>query len=350
VLLTPLVLSSWCPARVRSREVMDDIFPSPITPGTPLRTQGWEAALLSTAHEAWSSVAAVVPRSGVSGRSLHHAYSFCNKLTARYSRSFHLASSFLPAGKRRAIRALYAFCRTADNIVDTPGTDSERDLAAWRRGILSPDPPAGDLLAIAWADAHHRYCIPHRLMEQLIDGVAQDLNRARYRTFDDLAAYAYGVASTVGLMSMQIIGFSGEEAIPFAVKLGVALQLTNILRDVGEDWQMGRVYLPADELEEFGLSDADLAAGRVDARWRALMRFQIERNRRLYAEAWPGISMLHRDGQFAVAAAAELYRGILDDIESHEFDVFHRRAHLHTWRRLRMLPGLWWRARRGLSL
>ena len=348
--LTHFVLSSWHPARVRSREVMDDIFPSPRTPGTPLRTQGWEAALLSMAHEAWSSVAAVVPRPGVSGRTLHHAYSFCNKLTASYSRSFHLASSFLPAGERRAIRALYAFCRTADNIVDTPGSDCERELAAWRRRILSPDPPASDLLAVAWVDTRLRYCISDRLMEQLIDGVALDLSRVRYRTFEDLAGYAYSVASTVGLMSMQIIGFSGEEAIPFAVKLGVALQLTNILRDVGEDWQMGRVYLPADELEEFGLSDADLGAGEVDDRWRALMRFQIDRNRRLYAEAWPGISMLHRDGRFAVAAAAELYRGILDDIESHDFDVFHRRAHLHSWHRLRMLPGLWWCARRGLSL
>lgn len=327
---------------------MDDIFPSPITPVTPLRTQGWEAALLSMAHEAWSSVASVVPRPAASERTLRRSYDFCESLTARYSRSFHLASSFLPGKKRQAIRALYAFCRTADNIVDMPGSDCERELVAWRRRILSPDPPAGDLLAIAWADAHHRYCIPHRLMEQLIDGVAQDLCRAGYRTFEDLAAYAYGVASTVGLMSMQIIGFSGEEAIPYAVMLGVALQLANILRDVGEDWRMGRVYLPADELEEFGLSDADLAAGRVDARWRALMRFQIDRNRRLYAEAWPGISMLHRDGQFAVAAAAELYRGILDDIESHDFDVFHRRAHLHSWRRLKMLPGLWWRARWGL--
>ena len=118
----------------------------------------------------------------------------------------------------------------------------------------------------------------------------------RYHTFGELTTYAYGVASTVGLMSMHIIGFAGEQAIPYAIKLGVALQLTNILRDIGEDWRAGRLYLPMDEMAAFGLSEADLDRGRVDDRWRALMRFQIERNRRLYAEANPGIALLNREG------------------------------------------------------
>ena len=144
-----------------------------------------------------------------------------------------------------------------------------------------------------------------------IDGVARDLDQARYATFDDLTAYAYGVASTVGLMSMRIIGYRSAAAIPYAIKLGVALQLTNILRDVGEDWRAGRVYLPADELAAFGLSEEDVARGQVDDRWRDFMRFQIERNRRLYAEAWPGIELLNEDGRFAIAAAGDLYRRIL---------------------------------------
>jgi phytoene synthase len=149
----------------------------------------------------------------------------------------------------------------------------------------------------------------------------------------------------VGLMSMHIIGFAGNEAIPYAIKLGVALQLTNILRDVGEDWRAGRVYVPLDELVAFGLRQADLERGQVDDRWRALMRFQITRNRRLYAEAWPGIALLSGDGRFAVAAAGELYRAILDDIEAHDYDVFHRRAHVSMWDKARRLPGIWWRSR-----
>jgi phytoene synthase len=126
----------------------------------------------------------------------------------------------------------------------------------------------------------------------------------------------------------------------------VALQLTNILRDVGEDWQAGRVYLPQDELAGFGLDEADLAAGRVDDRWRAFLRFQIERNRRLYAEAMPGIALLSQGGRLAIAAAADLYRAILDEIEANDYDVFTRRARVSGRRKLARLPGLWWQARR----
>ena len=190
-----------------------------------------------------------------------------------------------------------------------------------------------------------RYHIPLRYAEQLIDGVGRDLQQQRYSTFEDVARYAYGVASTVGLMSMHITGFAGEQAIPYAVKLGIALQITNILRDVGEDWRSGRLYLPMDEMTAYGLTEADLDRGQVDDRWRAFLRFQIERNRRLYAQARPGIALLSKDGRFAVAAASELYRGILVDIEAHDYDVFNRRAHVSAWGKLRRLPGICWRNR-----
>jgi phytoene synthase len=199
---------------------------------------------------------------------------------------------------------------------------------------------------VAWTDTRTRYGIPQRYAEQLIDGLARDLHQTRYTTFPDLATYAYGVASTVGLMSMHITGFSGPEAIPYAVKLGVALQLTNILRDVGEDWQNGRVYLPQDELEAFGLTEADLASGRMDDRWQAFLRFQIDRNRQLYAEAWPGIALLDPDGKLAIAAAARFYEAILDDIEANDYDVFKRRAHVSAWGKLRLVPSIWWQSRR----
>jgi phytoene synthase len=146
-------------------------------------------------------------------------------------------------------------------------------------------------------------------------------------------------------MSMHIIGFAGEQAIPYAIKLGIALQITNILRDIEEDRRSGRVYLPMDEMTAFGLTEADLDRRQVDERWRAFMRFQIERNRHLYAQARPGIALLSRDGRFAVAAASDLYRAILDDIEAHDYDVFHRRAHVSAWGKLRRLPRIWWRNR-----
>jgi phytoene synthase len=217
----------------------------------------------------------------------------------------------------------------------------------WRLRTSLDHPPDDDLVAVAWADTRARYQIPRRYTQQLLDGVARDLRQRRYQTFEELASYAYGVASTVGLMSMHIVGFSGSEAIPYAVKLGVALQLTNILRDVAEDWGRGRLYLPQEELAAFGLGEADLTAGRVDGRWRRFMRFQLERNRRLYQEAWPGINVLDGDGRLAIAAAAAIYRAILDDIEAHDYDIFRRRARVSSWGKLRLIPGLWWRTRAG---
>jgi phytoene synthase len=300
------------------------------------------------ACEAWPLAVPPTLDSIVNKDLLNSAYAFCDSVTAVHSRSFYLASRLLPAGKRRAVRALYAFCRVCDDIVDRAATQSsaERSLAAWRERVLSLHPWEDDPVAIAWNDTRRRYRIPRRYAEQLVAGVAQDLRQTRYDTFEDLAAYAYGVASTVGLMSMHIIGFSTPEAIPYAIKMGVALQLTNVLRDVGEDWRLGRLYLPLEELAGFGLAEADLAAGRVDDRWRALMRFQIARNRRLYVQAWPGIAMLNKDGRLAVAAAAGFYSAILDDLEAHDYDVFTRRAHVSGWDKLRRLPGVWWQGRR----
>jgi phytoene synthase len=146
-------------------------------------------------------------------------------------------------------------------------------------------------------------------------------------------------------MTMHVIGFRTEEALPYAVKLGIALQLTNILRDVGEDWQLGRLYLPLDELAEFGLSEATVGARQIDARWRAFMRFQIARARHLYDEALPGIKLLEPDGRFAITAAAGLYRAILEQIEANDYNVISLRAHLDSWGKVRRLPEFWWSSR-----
>lgn len=273
------------------------------------------------------------------------AYADCDALTAQHSKSFHLASGLLPGDKKQAARALYAFCRVTDDIVDFPTADVRERLARWEQIIREDDPPQDDSVAVAWVDARNRYDVPRAYATQLIDGVRRDLTQTRYETFDDLITYCYGVASTVGLMSMHIIGYQSDAAVRHAVKLGVALQLTNILRDVAEDFERGRLYLPQDELAAFGVTEEAIAAGVVDDRWRDLMRFQVERARRIYAEAWPGIAMLQREGRLAIAAAATFYRTILDDIEAHDYDVFGRRAHVGKWGKLRRVPGLWWRYR-----
>lgn len=310
-----------------------------------MHVQPWEQPLLTLATEAneLPDRAQHTPR--FAPATLLQANDYCATLTSEHSRSFYLASGMLPAGKREAARALYAFCRVTDDIVDRPSGNVAGALSRWRQRVFTVHPPADDLVAVAWAEARARYQIPHRFAEQLIDGVARDLHQTRYETFADLASYAYGVASTVGLMSMHIIGFSGPASIRYAVKLGVALQLTNILRDVGEDWRRGRLYLPLAELAHFGLTEADIAGRRVDDRWRAFMKFQIARNRALYDEAWPGIALLAPDGRLAISAASLFYRRILDDIEAHDYNVFDRRAFVGRWGKMRMLPRIWWRSR-----
>ena len=226
-----------------------------------LTTHAWEHSLLDMAHEAGQShlPSEVSFQEDIS--LLELSYNHCQELTRFHSRSFFMASQLLKGDKRLAVRALYAFCRMTDDIVDFPQDNTLLALDQWRERALTWDPPTDDPIAVAWADARAKFDIPRRYAEQLMDGVARDLNQVRYETFSDLATYCYGVASTVGLMSMHIIGFESDEAIPYAIKLGVALQLTNILRDVAEDWERGRFYLPLDELAAFNLTEDDIANG-----------------------------------------------------------------------------------------
>jgi len=276
---------------------------------------------------------------------LRSAYKQADVITAAHSKSFHFASGLLPEEKRSAARALYAFCRTVDDIVDEVELKKDRDfeLNYWRNIVQSASSPTDDLVAAAWADTLTRYHIPRHYALQLIDGVARDLSQSRYQTFDDLATYCYGVASTVGLMSMYIVGFKSHEAVPYAIKLGVALQMTNILRDVGEDYRNGRLYLPREELAFYGINESDIAEGRLTDNWRQFMKFQIDRTRQLYKDSWAGVKMLEREGQLAIGAASTFYCGILDDIEKHNYDVFTRRASLSAWGKIRRIPSLWWK-------
>ena len=276
--------------------------------------------------------------------SLQEAYEYAGRITAAHSKSFFFSSSLLPEEKRSAIRALYAFCRTVDDIVDLPSKkDRDYELNHWRQVVQNASFMENDKVAAAWVDTLARYQIPSHFALQLIDGVARDLHQNRYETFDELATYCYGVASTTGLMSMYIVGFTNHEAIPHAIKLGVALQLTNILRDVGEDYRNGRLYLPREELALHGLNEEDIASGKVTDRWRQFMKFQIKRTRQLYTDSWAGLKFLEPEGRLAIGAASVFYSGILDDIETHDYDVFTRRANISTWGKISRIPALWFK-------
>ena len=310
-----------------------------------LLSTSWERDLLVAAYEGIRDIPNEHVKQPTPPRVLTDAYEACRTITAKHSKSFYIASGLLPRSSKSGVRALYAFCRTTDDMVDFPSPDIKTQLEHWRNNAVSFNYNGSNEILLAWEDARKRFNIPDVYVHQLIDGVSKDLEKDRYANFDELAHYSYGVASTVGLMSMCIVGYRSEDAVPYAVKLGVALQLTNILRDVAEDWERGRLYLPQDELDAFGVQEEDIAAGKVTENWRKFMQFQIKRARRIYEEAWPGIQLLSSQGQLAIAAAATFYRDILKDIEQHDYDVFTRRAHVSRWGKLKQVPGLWWRYR-----
>ena len=284
---------------------------------------------------------------------LHHsshvdlaaAYRESTRITKEYSKSFYLSSLLLPPQKRQAIHALYGFCRLSDNIVDSGGSNALENLRRWRLMAFRPINEQHEPVLVAWADTRERFNIPRHYAEELLDGMQMDLTIHTYDTWDDLARYCYCVASTVGLMSMHITGCENPDAHDYAVKLGLALQLTNILRDVGEDAQRGRVYLPREDIEKFGLTYADFCDGRVDQRVVNLLEYEICRAERLYDEARPGIALLSKDSRLSVLMAATAYRGILDQIRQNGYDVFGQRAHVSLGGKLALLPRVWWQVR-----
>ena len=279
------------------------------------------------------------------GANLDDAYTLAREITREASKSFYLSTLLLPHPKRRAIQALYAFLRTTDNIVDDGGAGATlAALEGWRlrsrRATCDQDHP----VLLAWADTRDRFGVPQALAEELIDGVAMDLTIRRYDTFAALERYCYCVASTVGLMCLHIVGCTDDHpaavraATPYAIQLGLAMQLTNILRDIGEDARAGRIYLPLDEIRHAGYSEGDLLAGAITPAFRRLMEDQIARAQSFYDASQRGIALLHPDSRFAIASAAAIYRGILPKIVANDYDVFSRRAHLTLRQKLWLLP------------
>ncbi len=277
------------------------------------------------------------------------AVAHCRDVTRQHSQTFYLGSRFFPARQRAAVWAVYAACRAGDDIVDEgEGTSAERELVEWWTRVRAafagePGPHPVDT-ALAWAAAH--WPIPLAAFEELHEGLKMDLHGHPYRTRDDLDLYCRRVAGVVGFMIAPICGYSGgERTLHHALRLGQAMQLTNILRDVGEDLERGRVYLPHALLGEYGVTRAMLEGGTVTPEYRALMRHLSDLAREWYAEGRQGIPCLHGSARLAVQAAARSYEGILDDLARGDFDNFRRRAHVSGTRKLLMLPQAWWELR-----
>ncbi len=285
--------------------------------------------------------------------SLKSGYARAKGATRHHSKSFYFSSLALFGERRRGAFALYAFCRHLDDMVDgdaaavsAPASVAQR-LAQARRAVASlyhvsgavnpTDVPFHPDEFAAFRDTVQRYRIPQAPFDALIDGMEMDLSIVRYANFAQLDLYCERVAGVVGAMMTPILGYADPAAMPYASDLGRAMQLTNILRDVAEDFGRGRIYLPQDELHEFGVTEDQLAAGRVTPQFVKLMRFQIERARQLYQRADRGIVMLNGFGaQSLVRIMSRVYGGILRAIEAQGYDVFSRRAYLSLWQKVRV--------------
>jgi 15-cis-phytoene synthase len=286
--------------------------------------------------------------------SVETAYECCRQVTADFAKSFYLSTKLMPVQKRRAIWAIYVWCRRTDELVD--GADSANTTNAtldeWEAQLedLFAGKPQDDF-DVALVDTLERYDLDIQPFRDMIEGQRMDLYRNRYETYEDLELYCYRVAGTVGLMSTTIMGIDessrnapwNRSKAPYlpvkeAIALGIANQLTNILRDVGEDRHRGRIYLPMEDLARFNYTEKDLMNGVVDDRWRALMKFQIDRARKVFVEADRGISYLNEDARWPVWAASMTYSWILGAIERNDYDVFSKRAYVSTRRKLSALP------------
>jgi phytoene synthase len=273
------------------------------------------------------------------------AYTEVARITRREARNFAWGIAVLPRPKRLAVAALYAFARRVDDIADDPGLAAEarrRGLDACRAAVEAlPEAPADDPVLVALADATTRYSVPRSALLDLVSGGLMDVEKARYATWEELREYCRCVAGAVGLACTAVYGPRDTgAAAPRAEALGLALQQINIMRDVAEDWRLGRVYIPQDELGRFGVAEADIAAGRAGPPWHALMEHQAARADSLMREGLELLPLLDRRSARCVRAFAGIYRGLLVQMRGRDYDVFSRRPQLSAVGKLRAVAAL----------
>ena len=269
---------------------------------------------------------------------------YCQQRAAQSGSSFYYSFLFLPADKRRAITALYAFCREVDDVVDECSDAAlARIKLAWWRGELDAigSGTAQHPVARALGELEGRFRPSRERLDEIIDGMAMDLDRDRYGDFDALKLYCHRVAGVVGLLSAEIFGYEDPHTLGYAHDLGVAFQLTNIIRDVGEDARRGRIYLPLDELERFGVATADVLHARHTDRFGALMRFQIARARTYYQQAFAQLPAIDRKAQRTGLIMAAIYQATLDEIEADGCRVLHGRVALTPLRKFWLAWKTW---------
>jgi len=279
---------------------------------------------------------------------LQEAYQSCRQVITHYSTSFYWGTRLFPNPKRQNMWAVYCWCRRTDELVDNqPNQRATMHLLdQWEHQLektFAGHPSTPEDAALAHAAT--QYPLTLGPFKDMIQGMRMDLTQSRYETFEELLTYCYRVAGTVGLMTSAIMGFvPGEEGTEEAIALGIAMQLTNILRDVGEDAQRGRIYIPREDLERFNYRERDLLQGILDERWKALMQFQIARNQEFYRKAEGGICKLQADSRWPVWASLLFYQGILDVVEQNGYQNFTQRAYVSDLRKLATLPLAWVRA------
>ena len=259
-------------------------------------------------------------------------------ITRQYAKTFYFASRFLPREKRSAAYAVYALCRITDNTVDNDGhTSAIQALRAIGTSISRVYSAAdlNDTLLLAFKETVERYRIPRNCFDELLEGMGMDLEKQRYRNFDELYSYCYRVAGVVGLIMLRVFGYQQPEAERHAVELGVAMQLTNIVRDIKEDYRRGRIYVPQDEMEQCMVSEDHIAGEKVDGAFKTLLSMQISRARHYYDSAAKGVALIDNlRCRLVVVLMKELYAGILTAVEKNNYDVFSRRAHLSPPRKV----------------
>jgi phytoene synthase len=271
---------------------------------------------------------------------LDAAYRYCAAIAARHGKSYHLATRLLTPGRRPAVHALYAAARTADDLVDHPGADPAGDLTDWSRAVLAElaEGWSEDPVRLALVDTYRRYAIPVEHLVDFLAAMATDLDVDSYADLAALDRYMWGSASVIGLQVLPVLGtapgVAHEEAAPHAIALGEAFQLTNFLRDVAEDVDRGRVYLPADAMAAHGVTREQLAEKRFDDNFRELMREMVAVVRRRYNDAAPGTPLLAPESRDCVRAATALYGGILTEIERADYRVLDERVSVSKPRRL----------------
>ena len=287
---------------------------------------------------------------GITSPALRRSYEHCRRLNARHGKTYYLATLLLPAAKRPYVHALYGFARYADEIVDDLGSTLSADqkaawLVGWGSRFLDEVRAGGSDHPVSRAvvDTVRRWDIPLSHFDDFLASMRMDLTVTEYPTYDDLLKYMWGSAAVIGLQMVRVLEpvVRHELAEPYAVDLGVAFQLSNFIRDVGEDLRRGRIYLPAEDLASFGVDRERLARGVVDGPVRRLLAYEIARTRELYRTAQPGIRLLHPTSRDCVRTAVRLYGGILDEVERADYRVLDRRVSVGVPRRLAVAaPGL----------